>query len=68
MSQATLSGRPHTNSDLVSGHYLNERIQGREERERSDAAREAMNELQSPVELESGLVEEIKIIEVAVGE
>ncbi len=56
MSQATLSDRPYTNSNLFSGHYLDERVQDREEWDCDDAAREAMKELQSLYDLESELV------------
>nr|WP_238387047.1 N-6 DNA methylase [Natrialba swarupiae] len=57
MSQATLSDRPYTNSNLFSGHYLDERVQDRDEWDCDDAAQEAMSELQSLYDLESDLVD-----------
>ncbi len=60
MSQATLSDRPYTNSNLFSGYYLDERIQDREEWDCDDAARAAMDDLQSLYDLESGLVDGYK--------
>ncbi|WP_449289553.1 Eco57I restriction-modification methylase domain-containing protein [Natronorubrum sediminis] len=60
MSQATLSDRPYANSNLFSGHYLDERIQDREEWDCDEAAGEAMAALQSLYDLESGLVEGYK--------
>jgi len=57
MSQATLSDRPYTNSNLFSGHYLDERIQERDEWECDAAASDALAELQSLYELESGLLQ-----------
>ncbi|MFB1064040.1 Eco57I restriction-modification methylase domain-containing protein [Natrinema sp. H-ect4] len=60
MSQATLSDRPYTNSNLFSGHYLDERIQERDEWECDAAASDALAELQSLYELESGLVDGYK--------
>lgn len=57
MSQATLSERPYVNSNLFSGHYLDERLQLRDEWECNDEAAEVMSELQSLYELEGGLVE-----------
>ncbi|SDQ65217.1 Eco57I restriction-modification methylase domain-containing protein [Natronobacterium texcoconense] len=56
MSQATLSHRPYTNSNLFSGHYLDERVQDREEWDCDEAARAAMDELEDLYELESDLV------------
>ncbi|APX97817.1 Eco57I restriction-modification methylase domain-containing protein [Natronorubrum daqingense] len=60
MSQATLSDRPYANSNLFSGHYLDERIQDREEWDCDGDAEEAMAALQSLYDLESGLVEGYK--------
>ncbi|NGM71046.1 N-6 DNA methylase [Natronolimnobius sp. AArcel1] len=60
MSQATLSDRPYTNSNLFSGHYLDERVQEREEWDCDDEARTALDELQSLYDLESGLVDGYK--------
>ena len=60
MSQATLSERPYVNSNLFSGHYLDERVRERDEWDCDEAAREAMEELQSLYELESGLVDGYK--------
>ncbi|AFZ71417.1 Eco57I restriction-modification methylase domain-containing protein [Natronobacterium gregoryi] len=60
MSQATLSERPYANSNLFSGHYLDERIQDREEWKCDEAAQETMEELQSLYDLESELVEGYK--------
>ncbi|ELY75414.1 Eco57I restriction-modification methylase domain-containing protein [Natrinema gari] len=60
MSQATLSDRPYTNSNLFSGYYLDERIQDREEWDCDDAARAAMDDLQELYDLESGLVDGYK--------
>ncbi len=56
MSQVTLSERPYVNSNLFSGHYLDERIQERDEWDCDNDARQAMNELQSLYELEGELV------------
>ncbi len=42
MSQATLPERPYVNSNLFSGHYLDERVQERQEWECDEAAREAL--------------------------
>lgn len=47
MSQATLSKRPYVNANLFSGHYLDERVQEREEWDCDDDAREAMDDLQT---------------------
>lgn len=55
MSQATLSDRPYVNSNLFSGHYLDERVQERDEWDCDDAAREAMDNLQALYELEGSL-------------
>ncbi|WP_440765327.1 Eco57I restriction-modification methylase domain-containing protein [Natronorubrum sp. DTA7] len=60
MSQATLSERPYANSNLFSGHYLDERIHDREEWDCDEEAGEAMTELQALYELESGLVDGYK--------
>ncbi|QCW03724.1 Eco57I restriction-modification methylase domain-containing protein [Natrinema pallidum] len=60
MSQATLSDRPYTNSNLFSGYYLDERIQDREEWDCDDDAQAAMDDLQSLYDLESGLVDGYK--------
>lgn len=57
MSQATLSERPYVNSNLFSGHYLDERVQERDEWNCDEVALEAMDELQSLYELEGPLVE-----------
>jgi len=57
MSQATLYDRPYQNSNLFSGHYLDERVQERDEWDCDEAAREAMEHLQQLYELEGGLVE-----------
>ncbi|WP_207590492.1 Eco57I restriction-modification methylase domain-containing protein [Halomontanus rarus] len=57
MSQATLSDRSYVNSNLFSGYYLDERIQDREEWDCDKVAQEAMDELQSLYDLESGLVD-----------
>ncbi|AGB32404.1 putative restriction/modification enzyme [Natrinema pellirubrum DSM 15624] len=60
MSQATLSDRPYTNSNLFSGYYLDERIEDREEWDCDAAASEALKELQDLYDLESGLVDGYK--------
>ena len=57
MSQATPGERPYLNSNLFSGHYLDERIQGRDEWDCDDEAREALEELQTLYDLEGGLVD-----------
>jgi len=57
MSQATLSERPYVNSNLFSGHYLDERVVERDEWDCDEAAREAMDELRSLYDLEGSLVE-----------
>ena len=57
MSQATLSERPYVNANLFSGHYLDERVQERNEWDCDDAAHEAMDDLQTLYELEGSLVE-----------
>ena len=57
MSQATLPERPYINSNLFSGHYLDERVRGREEWECDDNAEDAMEELRSLYELEGSLVD-----------
>ena len=57
MSQATLSDRPYVNANLFSGHYLDERVQEREEWDCDDDARDAMDDLQTLYELEGSLVE-----------
>ncbi|WP_305881855.1 Eco57I restriction-modification methylase domain-containing protein [Haloplanus halophilus] len=56
MSQATLSERPYVNSNLFSGHYLDERVRERDEWECDEEARAAMDDLQSLYELEGSLV------------
>ncbi|MFP8954997.1 Eco57I restriction-modification methylase domain-containing protein [Natrialbaceae archaeon A-arb3/5] len=60
MSQATLSDRPYANSNLFSGHYLDERVQEREEWDCDEAAAAVLDELQSLYDLESGLVDGYK--------
>ena len=57
MSQATLHERSYRNSNLFSGHYLDERVQEREEWDCDAEARQAMNDLQALYDLEGGLVE-----------
>ena len=57
MSQATLSERPYVNANLFSGHYLDDRVQEREEWDCDDDAREAMDDLQTLYDLEGSLVE-----------
>ena len=57
MSQATLTERPYVNSNLFSGHYLDERVQERDEWDCDDEARQAMDDLQKLYELEGSLVE-----------
>jgi hypothetical protein len=47
MSQATLSERPYVNSNLFSAHYLDERVQERDEWDCDQVARESMDELRS---------------------
>ncbi len=56
MSQATLQDRAYNNSNLFSGHYLDERVRERDEWECEDEASEAMEELQRLYELEGDLV------------
>jgi type I restriction-modification system DNA methylase subunit len=56
MSQATLYERPYNNSALFSGHYLDERIQERDEWDCDDDARQVMSNLQALHELEGELV------------
>jgi type I restriction-modification system DNA methylase subunit len=56
MSQATLSDRPYVNSNLFSGHYLDERIQQREEWDCDDAAAAAFEQLQERWAGESDIV------------
>ncbi|WP_336021825.1 Eco57I restriction-modification methylase domain-containing protein [Halobellus salinisoli] len=56
MSQATLADRPYVNSNLFSGHYLDERLQDRDEWDCDEAASEAMADLQALYELEGELV------------
>ncbi|MFC6717949.1 Eco57I restriction-modification methylase domain-containing protein [Natrialbaceae archaeon GCM10025810] len=60
MSQATLSNRPYQNSNLFSGHYLDERLELREEWNCDEKAREVMGELQSLYELEGDLLKSYK--------
>ena len=57
MSQATLPERPYVNSNLFSGHYLDERVRERGEWECDDDAEDAMEELRSLYELEGSLVD-----------
>jgi type I restriction-modification system DNA methylase subunit len=57
MSQATLSERPYVNSNLFTGHYLDERVQERDEWDCDDEARQAMDDLQTLYGLEGSLVE-----------
>ena len=57
MSQATLTERPYVNSNLFSGHYLDERVREREEWKCDDDAEDAMEELRSLYELEGSLVD-----------
>ncbi|WP_181686297.1 Eco57I restriction-modification methylase domain-containing protein, partial [Halorhabdus salina] len=57
MSQATLTDRPYVNSNLFSGHYLDERIQSRDEWECDELAREALDDLESLYEMEGALVD-----------
>ena len=57
MSQTTATAGPYLNSNLFSGHYLDERIQQRDEWDCDESAREAMETLQSLYEMERGLVE-----------
>ncbi|WP_251343638.1 hypothetical protein [Haloplanus halophilus] len=62
MSQATLSDRPYVNANLFSGHYLDERVQERDEWDCDDDAREAMDDLQTLYELEGSLVDRLETI------
>ena len=62
MSQATLSGRPYVNANLFSGHYLDERVQERDEWDCDDEAREAMDDLQTLYGLEGSLVDRLEAI------
>jgi hypothetical protein len=55
MSQATLSSKPYLNSNLFSGHYLDERIGDLDDWECDDAAREAFDELRRLWDLEGDL-------------
>jgi hypothetical protein len=57
MSQTTLTERPYLNSNLFSGHYLDERVRERDEWDCDDEARQAMSDLQALYELEGGLVD-----------
>jgi hypothetical protein len=57
MSQATLSERAYVNSNLFSGHYLDERVVERDEWDCDEAAQEALDDLRSLYELEGSLVE-----------
>ncbi|AGB37023.1 Eco57I restriction-modification methylase domain-containing protein [Natronococcus occultus] len=56
MSQVTLSERPYTNSNLFSGHYLDERISYRDEWDCDEEALEALEELQTLYNEEQQLV------------
>ncbi|NKE37464.1 N-6 DNA methylase [Natronococcus sp. JC468] len=56
MSQATLSERPYTNSNLFSGHYLDERISYRDEWDCDEEALQALEELQTLYKEEQQLV------------
>ncbi|WP_293027664.1 hypothetical protein [Natronococcus sp.] len=47
MSQATCSERFYTNSNLFSGHYLDDRVQQRDEWDCDDEARAVFEELQA---------------------
>ncbi|WP_254544378.1 Eco57I restriction-modification methylase domain-containing protein [Halomarina pelagica] len=60
MSQATLSDRPYVNSNLFSGHYLDERVSERDEWDCDTEAEEALEKLQSLYDLEGSLVEGYK--------
>jgi len=42
MSQSTLSERPYINSNLFSGHYLDERVREREEWDCDEEAERAL--------------------------
>lgn len=57
MGQLTLSQRPYVNSNLFSGHYLDERLTEREEWDCDDAARETLEHLQELYSHEGELVE-----------
>ncbi|MFB6132872.1 MAG: restriction endonuclease, partial [Halanaeroarchaeum sp.] len=57
MSQATISERPYVNSNLFSGHYLDERVSEREEWDCDEQASEAMEKLQTLSDLEGSLVD-----------
>jgi hypothetical protein len=56
MSQATLTDRPYHNSNLFSGHYLDERVKEREKWDCDEDAGEAMEQLQSLYEKEGAVV------------
>jgi len=56
MSQATLADRPYVNSNLFSGHYLDERLRERDEWDCDDDASEALSDLQALYDLEGELV------------
>ena len=57
MSQATLTERPYVNSNLFSGHYLDERLSERDEWDCDEEARKAIENLQTLYDLEGPLVE-----------
>jgi type I restriction-modification system DNA methylase subunit len=57
MQQTDLRQRPYLNKNLFSGHYLDERIQNREEWQCDEDAQEVMSELQSLYEIEGDLLE-----------
>ncbi|PSQ15838.1 restriction endonuclease [Halobacteriales archaeon QS_8_69_26] len=56
MSQATLSEGPYVNSNLFSGHYLDDRLEDRDEWDCDGDASEVMAELTELWEFEGGLV------------
>ncbi|MDY7081483.1 MAG: restriction endonuclease, partial [Halobacteria archaeon] len=53
MAQTTLENRPYVNSDLFSGHYLDERVKDLDEWNCDDEARETMEKIQDLYEAES---------------
>ncbi|AWB27713.1 Eco57I restriction-modification methylase domain-containing protein [Halococcoides cellulosivorans] len=57
MSQATLPDRPYVNSNLFTGHYLDNRVRDRDDWDCDEAARAAMEELQALHEREGSIVE-----------
>jgi hypothetical protein len=60
MSQATLADRPYVNSNLFSGHYLDERLRDRDEWDCDEAASEVLSDLQRLYDLEGDLLSEYK--------